>query len=161
MENTDDKIEKICNFYISNWHFSVMLLPYINKEIEKGKSIITFLQNDIEENIETLLSRLNLKEESNNKIRQVYWKSSNILKYEAIEKKLNKQTSQKVILISGKKDYIEKVNKIIEKYLINNKEQNLKIIDCYEIEKNTYDIREIANIYNKILNTSGEKMLTN
>lgn len=157
MKNTNDNVEKICNFYISDWHLLVMVLPYINKDIENGKSIITFLQNSLEDNMEILLSKLNLKDESNKKIKQIDWKNYNIINYEEIEKRLNKKTKDKVILISGKKDYVEDVKKNIEKYININKNQAVKIIDCYEIDKNTNDIREIVNTYNKILNTTGEK----
>ena len=37
----DLKIKKVCGFNISSIHFSMMILPYINKELEQEKNIIT------------------------------------------------------------------------------------------------------------------------
>ena len=54
MKKENKKIEKLCSFYVSNWHLVTMLLPYINKKIEKNTKIITILENNIEENIKKL-----------------------------------------------------------------------------------------------------------
>lgn len=44
MVYTNDNIKKICNFYVSDWHLAVMLLPYINKEINKGTKLLLFFK---------------------------------------------------------------------------------------------------------------------
>lgn len=75
MVYTNDNIKKICNFYVSDWHLAVMLLPYINKEINKGTKITTVFQNNMRNNIETLVRKLNLKNEK--EILQIDWNTKN------------------------------------------------------------------------------------
>ena len=58
MEILNNNIEKLCSFYVSDWHLVTMLLPYINKEINENANIITILENNIEENIKTLIKKL-------------------------------------------------------------------------------------------------------
>lgn len=55
MKKGTENIEKLCSFYASEWHLTTMLLPYINRELEKNTKIITILEKDIEENIKTLV----------------------------------------------------------------------------------------------------------
>ena len=57
MEILNNNIEKLCSFYVSDWHLVTMLLPYINKEINENANIITILENNIEENIKTLIKK--------------------------------------------------------------------------------------------------------
>ena len=40
MEILNNNIEKLCSFYVSDWHLVTMLLPYINKEINENANII-------------------------------------------------------------------------------------------------------------------------
>ena len=56
-----NNVEKLCSFYVSDWHLVTMLLPYINKQINEKANVITLLENDIEENIKILKKKLNLK----------------------------------------------------------------------------------------------------
>ena len=158
----ENKVEKLCSFYVSDWHLVTMLLPYINKQINEKSNIITILENDIEENIKILTKKLNLKNEE--QILNLDWKKSNGFKYSDIEnkmKKLEKEDILKVIFINGSKNYIDVTNKNIEKFLNDNrgkyKEINMKIINCYEVSEFNFNIKEILNTHDKILNTSGEK----
>ena len=61
MNNTNDNIEKTCNFYMSDWHFTVMVLPYINSEINQNTQIINIFEKDISQKVKTLVDKLNLK----------------------------------------------------------------------------------------------------
>ena len=81
-----NNVEKMCSFYVSDWHLVTMLLPYINKQINEKANIITILENDIEENIKILIKKLNLKNEE--KILNLNWKKANGIKYSEIENKL-------------------------------------------------------------------------
>lgn len=162
MEILKNNIEKLCSFYVSDWHLVTMLLPYINKQINEKANIITVLENDIEENIKTLITKLNLKNEK--KILNLDWKKSNGIKYSAFQEKMNNLEEKEitnVIFISGGKDYIDLTNKNIEKFIRDNKEKiekmKIKIIDCYEVGEFNLNIQEILGKHNKILNTSGEK----
>ncbi len=155
-------IEKLCSFYVSDWHLVTMLLPYINKQINEKANIITILEEDIEENIRTLTKKLSLKNED--KILSLNWKSTNGIKYSEIQKKLKeleKQDVLNVIFINGKKEYMDITNKNIEKFLETNKDKykkiQIKIINCYEVSEFNINMQEILDSHDKILNTSGEK----
>ncbi len=162
MEILKNNIEKICSFYVSDWHLVTMLLPYINKQINEKANIITILENDIEENIKTLIKRLNLKNEE--KILNLNWKKTNGIKYSEIERKLKnlkKEQILNVVFINGKKEYIDMTNKNVEKFLSENKNKykniNIKIINCFEVSEFNINMQEILHNHDKILNTSGEK----
>ena len=159
MENKKNNIEKICGFYVNDWHLAVMLLPYIKNETIKNKKIITFLEENIEQNINTLLSKLNLEEKIKNKIQNIKWASTKAIKYSTIEKELRKYPDDNIILVTGKREHIENINKSIEKYIKNNKIQNIKIINCYEVSGFNKNIREVLDCHDKILNTAGEKQI--
>ena len=85
MKSKSNEIQKLCSFYVSDWHLVTMLLPYINCQIDANAKIITILENDIEENITTLIQKLNLKNEE--KILEIDWKKINTTKYKEIEQK--------------------------------------------------------------------------
>ena len=36
MNLLNNDVERLCSFYVSDWHLITMLLPYINKEIKLG-----------------------------------------------------------------------------------------------------------------------------
>ena len=162
MEILNNSIERLCSFYVSDWHLVTMLLPYVNKQINEKANIITILEKDIEENIKTLIKKLNLKNEE--KILNINWKKSNGIKYSEIKnkmKELEKDEKLNIVFISGSKNYIDMVDKNITKFLDDNKnkyrEINIKIINCFEVGEFNNNIQEILDKHDKILNTSGEK----
>ena len=140
MKNTNDNLEKICNFYMSDWHFTVMLLPYINKEINMQTQIITIFEKDMTEKVKTLVEKLNLKNKE--KILQINWKNSDINNLKNEFKKEFKAGSKNLLIVNGTNNYINEVNKVINN-VINNIENNksfsskkIKIIDCYDFDSN-------------------------
>lgn len=161
MDFVNEKVEKICSFYVSDWHLVTMLLPYINKKIEEKSKITTILEKDIESNIETLVEKLNLKKSE--KILEINWKKQEVKKYSKLAQILSKQidnnATENIILVNGTKEYIDKVNKNLNKYISNLKENKtkIKIINFYEVLEFNYNITEILDEHDKILNTSGEK----
>ena len=162
MEILKNNIEKLCSFYVSDWHLVTMLLPYINKQIDEKANVITLLENDIEENMKTLIKKLNLRNEQ--KILNINWKKTNGIKYSELKnkmKELKKSDILNVIFINGNKSYIDITNKNIEKFLNDNakkyKEINIKIINCFEVSEFNLNMEEILHVHDKILNTSGEK----
>lgn len=162
MEILKNNIERLCSFYVSDWHLVTMLLPYINKQINEKANVITLLENDIDENIKTLIKKLNLKNEQ--KILDINWKRTNGMKYSELKnkmKELKKNDILNVIFINGNKHYIDITNKNIEKFLNDNmnkyKEVSIKIIDCFEVSEFNVNMQEILHSHDKILNTSGEK----
>lgn len=60
--------EKTCAIYASDYHFEMISLPYIEKNIEENKEIIIFTENNLEETINTLVSKTNLKDDKKEKI---------------------------------------------------------------------------------------------
>lgn len=164
MELVKQTVEKICSFYVSDWHLVTMLLPYINKEINEKANIITILEKDIDKNVETLINKLNLK--NREKILSLNWKRTNGIKYSEVKKNINKEILEdklNIIFINGKKSYMDMVNKNIDKLLFENskkyKEINIKIINCFEVGDFNMNILDILSEHSKILNTSGEKAI--
>ena len=67
----------------------------------------------------------------------------------------------KMRLFEVKKEFIDVVNKHIDKWLKKNTKvkQEIKIINCYEITDFNYNITEILDSHDRIINTSGEKRI--
>ena len=146
--------EKICAFYASDYHFEMMSLPYINKNIDENNKIIIFTENNLENTISILLSKINFKEEKKEKIFNIDWKNNDLEKFKRIKE--NKNIGQKVLIfIKGKENYINNINKNIEKWIEN--KSDFKIIDCYDVNEIADNMDNITQKYKKILNTSGEK----
>ena len=143
--------EKICAFYASDYHFEMISLPYISKSIDEHKEIIILTENDLEDTVHTLISRMNLKELKRNKILALNWKSDDLTKFKEISKG-SKENKNMVIFIKGKENYIENINKNIEKWI--ETKDNIKIINCYEFYEVENKIEAIAQKYNKVLGTS-------
>ena len=62
------------------------------------------------------------------------------------------------IMVNGTKKFIDNIGKNIERWTEQNKSvSNIKIINCYEITEFNYNITEILDEHDKILNTSGER----
>ena len=181
MKKENKKIEKLCSFYVSNWHLVTMLLPYINEKIETNTKIITILENNIEENIKKLLERLNLKNEE--KILKINWKNFNSQKYEEVSEYLseqnknlkniiindknsknvitnNKKAKDVIILVNGSKENIEMNNQNIQKWLKKEKINKAKIINFFEVTEFNNKISEILDNHDKVFNTSGEREIS-
>ena len=183
MKKESKKVEKLCSFYVSNWHLVTMLLPYINEKIEKNTKIITILENNIEENIKKLLERLNLKNKE--KILKINWKNFNSKKYEEISEYLSEQNKNieniiikeenknsknvinnsknsegVIILVNGTKENIEENNLIIQKWLKKAKINKAKIINFFEVTEFNNKISEILDNHDKVFNTSGEREIS-
>ena len=131
----DNGIEKNCCFYVSDFHLEMILVPYINKKIEKDISILT--EKNLMETMETLLEKMNLNDENKQKILNLGWEGK-----ENIEKNSN-------IIIIGSKEYIEQKNEKI-------KDLNAEsVLDCYSFEETQNDMQDIAKNYKNTLNTLG------
>ncbi|HJJ13872.1 MAG: hypothetical protein U0O04_01175 [Clostridia bacterium] len=156
MVYTNDNIKKICNFYVSDWHLAVMLLPYINKEINKGTKITTVFQNNMKNNIETLVRKLNLKNEK--EILQIDWNTKNNSILERYVKENLSGGEENLFIINGDKEYVEKSNEKVIEYIGKNKTKKnfIKIVDCYEVEQNEEKMYNIIKMHDCVLNTSGE-----
>lgn len=146
--------EKICAFYASDYHFEMISLPYINKRIENKDEIVILTENNLEETIKTVLEKTNLKEDKKKKILKLNWKNNDLEKFKTIKANIN-QEKDIVIFVKGKENYIHNVNQNIEKWIP--KENNIKIIDCYDMEEVGENLDEVMEQYQKVLRTTGEK----
>ena len=158
----EKNILKICSFYVSDWHLTAMLLPFIEEQVEKGENLNTILQKNIVYNMKEILSRIKINEKTKTEIIDVDWKSKNLLKYGEVKKfmeKITKNHRTTTIIIEGNKDRIEFVNKNIDKWI--QKRENklfrkqIRIINCYEVNEFNENLQEILDEHDKILNTSG------
>lgn len=133
----ENKIEKLCCFYVSDFHLEMILLPYINKKIEEN--IIIKTQRDLKDTVNILVSRMNLNEKSKEKILSLGWNGE---ENEIIEDKSN-------VIIIGNRKYIEDVNSKIRQEDI-----NVTIVDCYNFEDTKDEMNTILNKYSNNLNTT-------
>lgn len=151
-------IKKLCNFYVSELHLSVMLLPYISKQINEDVEITTIFEKLEKNKFKKVLEKLNVKNKE--EILAINWFNSNENTDEQIKNSIEKsiKNNKKVtIIIGGNKKYILENNIRLQKMLNNNEiKENVKIIDCYNIEEIGIEMKEIVKNYDAILNTSGE-----
>ena len=154
MFKTNDK--KVCSFFASDYHFEMISLPYIENKLRADKKVFILTENSLQNTIKTLIEHINLSDKKKENILNLDWNNNDEEKYKNIKENI-KNGEDVVIFVKGKTKYIEEANKNIEK--INDKNKNIKIIDCYNIDEIAHNMQEIENNYAKILNTSGEKIL--
>ena len=136
----DKKIEKVYSSYVSEYHLEMILVPFINSKIEEKENKVIETEYDMNETLNTLLSKLNLKEENKEKILRLGW-----------NKKENNIESKDNVIIIGNKDYIENTNRRIMQKNI----EDLTIVDCYKFEDICNNMSEVADKYDFNLNTNG------
>ena len=139
--------QRYCSLYVNDMHLIVMLIPYIERELEKKEKIITILENDLENEIDTIVKKVNLGREKKNKIKRINWKK-NLLSKEQIG-----EIKGETILIKGSYEFIQSVNEVL------NTEDN-RVIDCYDIDTFEQNSRTILEQHNAILNTSGIRKIS-
>ena len=123
-------IKKVCGFNISSIHFSMMILPYIKKELDNKKYVITILEENIEKNINQVLSKISINDKEKENILNINWKETDIkeskFKNYIIDKIKEKENID--IIIYGKEKYINDTNKELNKILDKKLKKNIKII---------------------------------
>ena len=137
---------KYCSLYVNDMHLIVMLIPYIEKELEKGSKIVTILENSLESEINTFLEKVNLGKNKKNNIKKIMW-NKNLLSEEQIG-----EIREKIVLVKGERDFIENVNKVLR--------DDNKIINCYKLEEFEHNSREILENHEAILNTLGVRKIS-
>ena len=135
------KVKNICNFYVSEYHLEIMLLPYISKKIDNEENITIITEIDLESTLNVVIERINLDKDKKEKIKKIGWNIQNI---ENIIPNTN------VILIGSKKFINEKVFELKERQV-----ENLEIIACYNYNEVKNDMKEIVSKYDGMLNTLG------
>ena len=137
----EKKVKNICNFYVSEYHLEIMLLPYISKKIDNEENITIITEIDLESTLNVVIERINLDKDKKEKIKKIGWNIQNI---ENIIPNTN------VLLIGSKKFINEKVFELKERQV-----ENLEIIACYNYNEVKNDMKEIVSKYDGMLNTLG------
>ena len=139
MTANKETIEKKCCFYASDFHLEMTIVPYINKKIEENKNVIIVTENNLDETINILISRMNIKNKQ--QILGIDWENNNIGQA--------KGKKDLVIIINGTKSFIETQNKRI-------KEQQdivpIELIDCYNFDEVKEEMVEIKEGYAAVIN---------
>lgn len=155
LENKNSK-DKVCAFYASDYHFEMMTLPYISKKIDESKKVVILSENDLNDTINVLMERTNLKTDKKKKILNLNWNNNDLEKFRMISENVKNQ-EETIIFVKGRENYINNVNKNIEKWIENN--VNSKVINCYDIQEIGSEMNRIMENYGTILSTSGEKAI--
>ena len=150
--------DKICSFYTSDYHFEMISLPYINKKIEENKEVIILTENNLENTIKKLITNINLSEDKKEKILKLNWKNDDLKKFKLINKYIENNKNM-VVFIKGNENYIKNINKNIEKWI--EKNADIQVIDCYNLEEISEKLDKVAANYTKVLSTKGKKYLVN
>ena len=143
------KIEKICNFYASKYHLSIMLLEYLKERNLKKFKVETFLQNEIEDEINVLTEKYNYNIEET---KQINFKTTKNIYDKEIDKSKNI-----IFIVEGNLNYIQKANEYIQNSIKEN--ANIKIINCFNFSHQKLYMKEIISKSDKILYTTGEKII--
>ena len=143
------KVEKLCNFYASKYHLSMILLEYLKEKNQKNSNVYTFFQDEVEDEINVLINKYqynikNLKDIDFRVTKNIYNKELKIQK-------------NNLFIVQGNLDYINETNNYILKNL--SKNTNAKIINCYNFMHQKLYMKDIIEKSDKILFTSGEKII--
>ncbi len=134
-------IEKICSFYVSDFHLEMILMPYINKKLDENKKVIIKTEKNLKDTVEVLISKMNINNENKKEIINLGWNNE-------YNKEINNDSN---IIIIGTEKYIEDINNQINQ----NNIKDATIIDCYNFEDVKQDIKKIINEHDSSLNTLG------
>ena len=153
MKEEHNSKQRMCAFYVSDYHFEMISLPYIIKNLESERKVIILTENNLEKSIKILVEKMILKDEKKNEILDLDWNKNDTNKLEEIKNKINNE--EMLIFIKGKEKYINKMNKKLKEILINSKD--VETVDCYDVEGIEENMHSIVEKYENILNTEGKK----
>ena len=151
MNKTNDK--KVCSFFASDYHFEMITLPYIEKELEKNKKIVILTDADLTPTVKVLLSRMNLDDNKKQKILNLDWDNNYLKKLKDIEKS---EKDDLLVFIKGNENYIREIRNNVDSY---SNIKNLECIDCYDINEIGNDLVRITKNYDQVLNTRGKSII--
>lgn len=143
------KIENLCNFYASKYHLSIILLEYLKRKNMKKTKVVTFMQDNIEEEMNILNKKykfnINLTKELNFKsAKDIYQKEVNVSK-------------DMIFIVQGDLNYIGEANDYITE--ITEDVANVRVVNCYNFEEQKKAMKRIIERSDKILFTTGEKVI--
>ena len=155
-----NKSRKSYMIYASDYHFEMIGLLNIRKELKENKTVIILTQNDLEKTVKTVLSRITMNEEEKEKIQKINWTGETETKYKEIKNSIE-QNQEISIYIKGEEKFIEEQNKKINKLIESeNNFDNISIVDCYDFSEISERSNEIIKKYDEVLVT-GNKISIN
>lgn len=153
---TKDNNEKLCLFFASDYHFEMISLPFINKELKDDKNVVVMTENSLDDTVNEVLSKINLNENDRDKLKGIDWSADDFSKLNGV-KSANKNGKKSVVFVKGKENYISNVNDSMHDLIDSG---DVKVIDCYDINEVHNDVSDIIKNYGQVLSTSGiEKLL--
>lgn len=145
-EGSKGKEEKMCLFYASDYHFEMIGIPYIAREIREGHQVVILTENDLNDTVKKILSIIKINEEEKKKIFEINWSKDIKNKLSKIEKLKNQNIT---VFIKGGKNYIQKIESSLKDINVS----NMKIVYCYPVEEVINDMPVIAKSCKKVLTT--------
>lgn len=143
-------MENLVIYYANDNHLSIILSEYLKNKNKERCQIITFFQEGIEKEIRTIKEKT-----KNNMLDEINFREN----VGSQNFKINVENKEKeiIIIIRGNKEY---TNKIYNQIMENNKfkeYKQIKIIKCFNIQKQENEIKENIKENKKIITTSGER----
>ena len=138
---------KICGFNVNEFHLVTMLMPYIYEVINEGKNVITFFEKDLRDIYEKISNVNSLYWKNKDNLDKIEWNKVDI---KNLSKKFENIKNEDIIVIAGKKDFIEKINSLVFNF-----DANFTLINCFEIDDFNENLEKIIKSYDKILYTNG------
>jgi len=158
---------KICSFYVSDWHLTAMLLPYIEDAIERSERLNTIFEKNISYNMKEILTRIKISDRKKDEIMKVGWENKEIVKYNEIKKymeKVTKEGDKITLIVEGRKERIECIGKNIEKWMKKSekkiRKKDIRIINCYEVTEFNNNLQEILDAEQYYIKESMSKHTT-
>lgn len=137
----EKKVRNICNFYVSEYHLEIMLLPYISKKIDNEEQVFIITEKDLEETLKIVIEKTNLDKNKKEKIINLKWNLQEIK---------NIMENSNIILVGNRKFITEKLKEITKKEL-----KYIEIVACYDYNEVKEYMQEIIPQYDKTLNSLG------
>ena len=142
------KVIKACNFYVSEWHLFVALLPYIREELKEKHKMVVISQDKLETGMKTLVKKLNLRFENENGIDDITWLNDDFF----IE--IREECIPTTIIVQGTMEFILDINNYLTARL-SPLYAELTIINCYEIYNTNTMLYNILDEHDFVFNTAG------
>lgn len=162
MVNKMCKIHRTCNFSASQLHLLTSIIPFISKKIDENVNLITFLEEDISDNIDMFSQ--NVKFNNKNEVLAMNWQKNRNEKFLEVNnyfEKNIKKGEENLIFTYGTKKYIENINQIFDRISSMNNNFNYKIVNCFNIVNFNGNIKNLLVQHDMILNSLGEFEIKN
>lgn len=139
MTTNENIFQRKCCFYASDFHLEMTILPYINKKMEQEKDIVIITENDLEESVKILISKINIKNKE--KLLKIDWNNKEV-------EKINKNS---VVIVNGTQNFINNTNEKIER-VQKEKNPSIELVNCYLFDEIKNQMYEISKQYDGVLN---------